>query len=87
MVYVTLSMTQAIMENDKEEKVWDRLSIRVEPEFNQCLEQLAASKGIDKSKLTRFALEEYLEKHESEFAPRLIRWFKELLSRRGRHIQ
>jgi predicted transcriptional regulator len=69
---------------DKEEKRLERLTIRVDREFNQWLDRVAAYRGIDKSKLVRFAIEEWTENHKAELTPSLFKWLWEWKERRSR---
>jgi predicted transcriptional regulator len=76
------------MTNATEEKAnkdgHERLTFRVEPDYNIWLDALAAYLGTDKSKLVRKALDEFVENHMDELSPRLSRWWKEWREHRGR---
>jgi hypothetical protein len=76
-------MTNDPEENPDKER-HDRLTIRIDRDYNNWLDLVVAYLASDKSKFVRNALDEYVERHEHEFHPRHFRWWKEWRERRGR---
>lgn len=72
------------MKNDKEEKKLERLTIRVDREYNQWLDDVARYINKDKSKLLREAVELWTKEHTSELPPHLYKWLWEWKERRSR---
>jgi len=55
----------------------ERVTFRVEPDYHKWLQAVAAYLQIDKSKLIRMAILEWVNHHERDLSPRLVRWLKE----------
>jgi hypothetical protein len=79
---MTTMLTMADKKED--EKKLERLTIRVDREFNEWLDDVAAYKGVDKSKITRWAIEEWTERHAVELTPKLFKWLHDWKERRRR---
>lgn len=80
---VSPDMTNATEENPGKDR-HERVTIRVDPHYNNWLDLVAAYLSTDKSKFIRKALDYYVEHHEDEISPKLFRQWKESREHRGR---
>jgi hypothetical protein len=62
----------------------ERITFRVEPDYNMLLDAVAAYLITDKSKLIRMALDYYVDHHEDKLSPRLLRRWKDWREHHGR---
>lgn len=53
-----------------------RLTIRIDPDYQNAVAEAARELGINQSTLVRTAVQEYVERHEKFFSPPLFRFFR-----------
>jgi hypothetical protein len=72
---------QKVKEHPEEDA---RLTIRVDPEYRNAVQQVAMEMGLNQSILVRNAIQEYMERREKELSPELAGFFRRFRHDRNR---
>jgi hypothetical protein len=81
----TYNVRRNVMANSNPNDTDSRLTIRIDPEYGDALDNLAKELGLNKSIVIRKAIQEYVERQERYLSPPLFRFFLKWRQNRNRY--